>query len=77
MPFEVTWLGKFKSELLGFPNVRFMDEIDAFTQMLEWVRNQDALPKPDPILGPDDRIADGSERNAPNLPEDYDPRSVV
>lgn len=44
LPTEAPWLGDFKTELFGFPNVRYMDQVDALTQMLEWVRSQDALP---------------------------------
>ena len=42
LPTESAWLGEFKAELLGFPNVRYLDQVDAFSQMLEWVRQQDA-----------------------------------
>lgn len=75
VPFEATWLGEFKSELLGFPNVRFMDQVDALTQMLEWVRAQDARPLPEQIAGPEEMLDDGSDWQDPDLPEDYDPWS--
>jgi len=77
VPFEAIWLGEFKSELLGFPNVRFMDQVDALTQMLGWVRAQDALPKPVPVVGPEEMFDGGSGRQEPNLPDDYDPWSGV
>ena len=75
VPFEATWLGEFKSELLGFPNVRFMDQVDALTQMLEWVRAQDARPLPEQIAGPEEMLDDGSDWQDPDLPEDFDPWS--
>lgn len=75
VPTEATWLGEFKSELLGFPNVRFMDQVDALTQMLEWVRDEDARPKPIQNAGPEEMFDGGSDRQEPNLPDDYDPWS--
>jgi predicted phage terminase large subunit-like protein len=38
LPKEVVWLADFEYELLGFPNTRFDDQVDALSQMLEWVR---------------------------------------
>ena len=78
VPFESTWLGEFKSELLGFPNVRYMDQVDALTQMLEWVREQDAQPAPVHIAGPEEMLDNYSEReDDDDVPEGYDPWSGV
>lgn len=60
VPTEAVWLGEFKSELLVFPHVRFMDQVDALTQMLEWVREQDALPVPFLNAGPEEMVEGGS-----------------
>lgn len=38
LPEDANWLADFKSELLAFPNGRFDDQVDALTQLLEWVR---------------------------------------
>jgi len=77
VPFESTWLGEFKSELPGFPNVRYMDQVDALTQMLEWVREQNAQPAPVHIAGPEEMLDNYSEREEDDAPEGYDPWSVV
>ena len=53
LPTEASWLGELKAELLGFPNTRFLDQVDALTQMLEWVRQQDAAPPPMAMAGPE------------------------
>jgi predicted phage terminase large subunit-like protein len=44
LPQEAQWLGEFKSELLGFPNVRYCDQVDALVQLLDWLRNEDIRP---------------------------------
>ena len=63
LPTESTWLGEFKVELLGFPNVRYLDQVDALSQMLEWVRLQDAAPPLPENAGPEliDREGDYRE----------------
>ena len=43
LPAEAAWLAEFKSELLGFPNTRHDDQVDALTQLLDWVRLQDRI----------------------------------
>jgi predicted phage terminase large subunit-like protein len=40
LPTEAHWLAEFKSELLGFPNSRFADQVDALSQLLAWVRDR-------------------------------------
>jgi predicted phage terminase large subunit-like protein len=36
LPNEAPWLADFESELLGFPNAKHDDQVDALTQLLEW-----------------------------------------
>lgn len=65
LPSEATWLPEFKSELLGFPNTRFDDQVDALSQLLDWVRLQDRIDTPSlagPILFWED--GDGIWRNS-------------
>jgi len=38
LPTDAPWLAEFRSELLGFPNSRFDDQVDALSQLLDWVR---------------------------------------
>jgi predicted phage terminase large subunit-like protein len=40
LPREAHWLGELKSELLAFPSGRFDDQVDALTQLLEWLRSR-------------------------------------
>ena len=44
LPAEAHWLGEFKSELLAFPSGRYDDQVDALTQLLEWVRERMSQP---------------------------------
>ncbi len=37
IPKEAPWLAIFKSELLGFPSVRHDDQVDALSQLMNWV----------------------------------------
>lgn len=37
LPAEAPWLATFKAELLGFPNSRHDDQVDALSQLLGWV----------------------------------------
>ena len=59
LPADAPWLAEFRSELLGFPNARFDDQVDAFSQLLDWVRQQDQYK---PILneGPEEMLIGGS-----------------
>lgn len=52
LPPEAHWLGEFQSELLGFPSTRFDDQVDALSQLLEWVRERWSVPRPT-IAGPE------------------------
>jgi len=55
-----------------------MDQVDALTQMLEWVREQDAQPAPVHIAGPEEMLDNYSEReDDDDVPEGYDPWSGV
>lgn len=38
LPDEAHWLAQFRKELLAFPNSRHDDQVDAFSQLLNWVR---------------------------------------
>jgi predicted phage terminase large subunit-like protein len=44
LPENAPWLATFKAELLGFPNSRYDDQVDALSQLLERIRqrNQNA-----------------------------------
>ena len=56
LPEEAHWLAEFRKELLAFPNCRHDDQVDAFTQLMIWVRNrwQDTGGLAGPILYWDD-----------------------
>ncbi|HMJ04984.1 MAG TPA: phage terminase large subunit [Chthoniobacterales bacterium] len=62
LPREAHWLGEFKSELLAFPSGRFVDQVDAVTQLLEWLRQRLSY-QPVPNAGPElmDEDGDGYE----------------
>ena len=64
LPAEAHWLGEFKSELLAFPSGRYDDQVDALTQLLEWVR--DRLLRPRPLLQGPEEMNDGG-----HLQDDY------
>lgn len=51
LPSEAHWLGEFKSELLAFPSGRYDDQVDALTQLLEWVRGR--MHRPPLLAGPE------------------------
>ncbi len=38
LPEEASWLADFEKELLAFPSSRHFDQVDALSQLLEWVR---------------------------------------
>lgn len=37
LPRDAPWLATFKSELLGFPSTRHDDQVDALSQLMNWV----------------------------------------
>lgn len=37
LPKEATWLAQFKEELLGFPSTRHDDQVDALSQLMNWI----------------------------------------
>jgi predicted phage terminase large subunit-like protein len=41
LPREAAWLAAFCSELLGFPNARHDDQVDALAQLMTWVRDRE------------------------------------
>lgn len=38
LPKDAVWLAEFEAELLAFPKARYDDQVDAFSQYLNWVR---------------------------------------
>ncbi|WP_294122183.1 phage terminase large subunit [Sphingomonas sp.] len=38
LPVDAPWLASFQAELLGFPNARYDDQVDALSQLLSWSR---------------------------------------
>lgn len=38
LPEDAPWLEIFRHELLAFPSARFDDQVDALSQLMEWVR---------------------------------------
>ena len=40
LPADAPWLGEFKHELLGFPSSRKDDQVDALSQLMQWVGQQ-------------------------------------
>ena len=74
LPTESAWLGEFKAELLGFPNVRYLDQVDAFSQMLEWVRQQDAAAPTSVNAGPE--LMDENGVQDSDYDDDDDPWGV-
>lgn len=43
LPREAPWLAGYVAELIGFPGVRFDDQVDSTTQMLDFLNNHDGL----------------------------------
>lgn len=52
LPHEAPWVADFQSELLGFPNARHDDQVDALSQLLAWVRDRDRFEPDDETHGP-------------------------
>ena len=50
LPTEAPWLADFERELLGFPNGRYDDQVDALSQLLSW--SSRPLMDDSPIVGP-------------------------
>jgi predicted phage terminase large subunit-like protein len=63
LPNEAHWLGEFKSELLAFPSGRYNDQVDALTQLLEWVR--DRIQRAPPLVGPEEMDPYGDDEDYP------------
>ena len=40
LPAEATWLADFKHELKGFPNTRYDDQVDAFSQFVRFIHHR-------------------------------------
>lgn len=43
LPKDASWLADFEKELLGFPNSRHDDQVDALSQLLNWADRQDRM----------------------------------
>ncbi len=66
-PKAAPWLSGLKAELLGFPNVRYDDQLDSVTQALSWIaqRRQNQIRCVGPIIISKPRIYFG------DMPPDY------
>ncbi|MEM1131847.1 MAG: phage terminase large subunit [Pseudomonadota bacterium] len=53
LPSAAHWLGDFTSELLGFPLARNDDQVDALSQLLNWVQQRDMVPDV-PLAAPEE-----------------------
>jgi len=51
-PKGAPWLGSLKAELLGFPNVKYDDQVDSISQALSWIKQhrQNQIPFVTPIV---------------------------
>jgi predicted phage terminase large subunit-like protein len=51
-PQGAPWLGSLKAELLGFPNVKYDDQVDSISQALSWIKRhrQNQIPFVTPIV---------------------------
>lgn len=58
LPANAPWLAEFKHEVLGFPSVPKDDQVDALSQLLLWVDEQQAF-QPLPMVGPTAFFGDG------------------
>lgn len=70
LPRDAPWLATFKSELLGFPSTRHDDQVDALSQLMNWVdeRHWEVPHNEGPIL------VDGEEASDDyDLDPDFDP----
>ncbi len=52
LPENGAWVGAFRAELLGFPRVRYDDQIDALAQLMNWVLQREALGNDTVSAGP-------------------------
>lgn len=52
LPTDAPWLGSFKTEILGFPNVRYDDQADALTQLMGWALQLEAFDDNRETAGP-------------------------
>jgi len=57
LPGEAPWLADFEGELLAFPSGRHDDQVDALSQLLDWVRSRMAIAMPVSV-GPTLYVAD-------------------
>jgi hypothetical protein len=73
LPTNAPWLTELKAELLGFPNTRYKDQVDALSQLLAHVRRDLMRPSP-PFVGPEAvRVGEASADNGDPLDAFLDP----
>jgi len=46
LPKDAPWLGEFLGEVLGFPHGKHDDQVDAFSQLLNWARDRERFSEP-------------------------------
>ena len=51
LPEDADWLGPFLNELLGFPNAKYDDQVDTFSQLLNYVRDRERNDSAVPVGG--------------------------
>ncbi len=52
LPTDAPWLGSFKTEILGFPALRYDDQADALTQLMGWAMQLEAFNNESESAGP-------------------------
>lgn len=73
LPHDAPWLADFESELLGFPNSRHDDQVDALSQLMDW-RITRYHPETEPVGGYVISIDDLSGEDAYDIDDpEFDP----
>lgn len=63
LPVDAPWLDDFERELLGFPNGKNDDQVDALSQLISWVRDRPAIVRCVPwISDPDEDFSDQEQQ---------------
>lgn len=70
LPAQAHWLGEFEAELLGFPNAKFDDQVDALSQLLSWALHKLDRP-PSLSVGPMLVIEGEYRRPTKYIPDEY------
>ncbi len=69
LPHDAPWLPEFVSELAGFPNSRFDDQVDALSQLVNWAYQHEMV-RPLPNAGPiemDDQLLPDWTKGTPEV----------